>query len=106
MSDFKHGDQIPKVSLEMKELELDLFKEEGASSALCVKLALKLCTILFGERHTRSEIPGHISGFRQRFLSVARTPSLPVIDSTPSVLFLLEELSLSGSLDHARYCAS
>ncbi|KAG0631787.1 hypothetical protein M758_1G279100 [Ceratodon purpureus] len=92
--------EIPKLSLEIKDLELDLFKQEVASTVLGTKLSIKPCTIYLGERHSRCESSGPMIGFRQRIFSVARSPSAPLIDATPSVLFLLDQLTVSSSFDH------
>lgn len=91
------------MSLEIKDLELDLFKQEVASAVLGSKLSIKPCTVYLGERNPRCESSGGMIGFRQRIFSVARTPSAPLIDATPSVLFLLDQLNVSGCFDHDGY---
>ncbi|XP_024390151.1 protein SABRE isoform X3 [Physcomitrium patens] len=92
--------EIPKLSLEIKDLELDLFKQDLASTVLGAKLSIKPFMMYFGERHSRYENSGPMIGFRQRIFSVARPPPAQLIDAIPSVLFLLDHLTVSSSFDH------
>lgn len=98
-----YDEQIPKLSLEIKDLELDLFKQDLASTVLGAKLSIKPFMMYFGERHSRYENSGPMIGFRQRIFSVARPPPAQLIDAIPSVLFLLDHLTVSSSFDHDGY---
>ncbi len=93
--------QIPNMSLEIKELDLDLLKEDVGSSLLGLKLSVIPCTIYLGELENWVYNSG-ITKFGQRLLSVTRASSAPVIDTAPSVLFLMEHLSVACSFDHDR----
>jgi hypothetical protein len=93
--------EIPNMSLEIKELDLDLLKEDVGSSLLGLKLSVIPCTIYLGELENWVYNSG-ITKFGQRLLSVTRASSAPVIDTAPSVLFLMEHLSVACSFDHDR----
>jgi hypothetical protein len=93
--------EIPNMSLEIKELDLDLLKEDVGSSLLGLKLSVIPCTLYLGELENWVYNSG-ITKFGQRLLSVTGASSAPVIDTAPSVLFLMEHLSVACSFDHDR----
>ena len=89
---------MPKATIEVKELNIDISKEGGSKLALFVKLHLLPILVYLGEPRISYD---HLSNFNNGGCTYASQESCALMERTHAP-FCCEEFSLSSEFGHDR----
>ena len=90
---------MPKATIEVKELRVDISKDGGSKPSLFVKLHLLPIVVLLGDPRISCD---QSSNFKHGGYTSTSQSSFASMEGT-SAPFCCEELSLSSEFDHDRY---